>query len=760
MAAIIRPMTPERVQVVIIGGGVIGCAILYELARRGIVGLLVEAEPDLCEGTSKANSAILHTGFDAKPGTIEARMLRRAAELWPDRIDELGVPFLAVGAIMIARTEEEAGRLSTEIARNATVLGVPTHLLDRASVRELAPYLAEDVAAALSIPDEGVLDPFWLTRAFAEAAISIGAEARLNRAVVGLEVGDDGVRVRLSDDSVIAAAQVIDAAGLRADEVANLSGDRSFVISPRKGQFIVSEETFGVDRIVLPVPSALGKGMLVTPIVFGGLLLGPTAVDGTDKGDRATDPSEQERILTACRAMVPALAKVAPIRQFAGLRHVSSTGDFILRPSSTGDRLYVVAGIRSTGISTAPAVAEAVVDDVIARRGWNGAPPPRVLRAPAIELPEQPGEIVCLCRSIGRGEVEAACRHPTEPRTLDAIKRRSGATFGDCQGNLCALDVARIVAAERGIPISAVEKHDLGSWLWDVAVHESTSSDRLATPGRLNDAGPSELDSGPASASWEVVVIGGGAAGQAAATAATEVGRSVLIVERDDRSMSRLNQPMPARSACLGGSTVVGLASSASGWHVLAQSSTGSTEVIAPTVIVVTGAYVMPREHRPIAGPRPAGVMTSDLAWRILGAGLRPGRTIAVVGQERAVTALTSALEEAGARVLNLPNPPDELRGASRLEAVRVANRWIEADTLVLADRLLPQAFVLRGLGLVDGRPGSRVPVSRDGRLPLPGLWAAGCCVNPTFDHDRCTDDGRRVGVRAARSETARSASA
>ena len=191
--------------------------------------------------------------------------------------------------------------------------------------------------------------------------------------------------------------------------------------------------------------------MLVTPIVFGGLLLGPTAVDGTDKDDRSSDPVEGIRILAACQAMVPALAAAVPVRQFVGLRPVSSTRDFILRPSAISDRLFLAAGIRSTGISTSPAVAEAVVDEVVARRGWSAATPPRTLRPPSIDLPEAPGEIVCLCRSISRGEIEAACRQPTEPRTLDAIKRRSGATFGDCQGNLCGLDVARIVAAERGI---------------------------------------------------------------------------------------------------------------------------------------------------------------------------------------------------------------------------------------------------------------------------------------------------------------------
>ncbi|HZT10927.1 MAG TPA: FAD-dependent oxidoreductase, partial [Actinomycetota bacterium] len=534
---------------VVVGGGVIGCAVLREFARRGIPGILIEAEPDLGEGASKANSAILHTGFDSKPGTIESAMLRRAAILWPAVLDELGVPFLPLGALMLARTGDEALRLTSEIAANATLLGVSTELLDRTALRDLAPYVAEDVTAALSIPDEGVLDPFWLTRAYADAAIAGGAEVRLGQAVVGLEPSDETVTVRLADGSTIEAEQVVDAAGLRADDVASLAGDTSFAISPRKGQFLVSEEAFGVDRIILPIPGPRGKGMLITPIIFGGLLLGPTAVDATDKDDRSTDPLEGLRILAACEAVVPALAATLPVRQFTGLRPVSSTRDFILRSSTISDRLYLAAGIRSTGISTSPAVAEAVVDEVLVRRGWAPNAQPRALPPRSIELSDNPGEIVCLCRSISRGEVEAACRQPTEPRTLDAIKRRSGATFGDCQGNLCSLDIARIVAAERAVPVTAVEKHRRGSWLWEAGPDPAPPDGRRGPPPEMPE-------------STDIVVIGAGAAGRAAADAATEAGASVLGVDRR------------------AGATVVGLSpTETGGWTVLIQSASGSVEV-------------------------------------------------------------------------------------------------------------------------------------------------------------------------------------
>ncbi|MGH2379653.1 MAG: NAD(P)/FAD-dependent oxidoreductase, partial [Candidatus Limnocylindria bacterium] len=367
----------ERVQAVVVGGGVVGCAVLRELAQRGVDALLVESEPSICEGTSKANSAIVHTGFDAKPGTVEAQMLRRAADLWPAVTDELGVPFLDVGALMLARDADEVHRLREEVAANAATLEVETELIEGPALREVAPYVAEDVVAALLIPGEGVVDPFWLTRRFAEAGIAAGARLWTEARVMTLEVTTEAAALTLIDGRAIMADQVFNCAGLWADEVAGLAGDASFAITPRRGQFLVSEETFGVDHIVLPLPGRMGKGMLVTPIVFGGLLLGPTAEERDDKHDRSVDADARTAILDACAAMVPTVRQMAPIRQFAGLRPVSSTGDYILAPSAAGDRLQHVAGIRSTGISTSPAVAEHVVDAAARLRGWqrrSGAP--------------------------------------------------------------------------------------------------------------------------------------------------------------------------------------------------------------------------------------------------------------------------------------------------------------------------------------------------------------------------------------------------
>src|SRR5215207_9984488 len=497
------------VRALVIGGGVVGCAVLYELARHNIDALLIEAELDVGEGTSKANSAIVHTGFDAKPGTVEATLLRQAASLWPSVIEELAVPFLAVGALMLARNPVERDRLAGPVTTNAAAQGIQTELLLHDALLSVASYLADDTLAALSIPGEGIIDPFWLTRAYAEAAVGGGAELLLGRSVVGLDLTDDRVVAHLDDGTEIAAEQAFNCAGLASDTIARLGQDDSFRITPRKGQFLVSEETFGVDRIVLPLPGPGGKGMLVTPIIFGGVLLGPTAEDQEEKSDRSVSIDARAQILAACQSMVPSVGPMVTIRQFAGVRAVSSTGDYIVQPARGSDRLFHVAGIRSTGISASPAIAERVVDWAIKQRGW---PPSRgrAVGAPvAGSLSDEAGEVVCHC--------------PVGGTTLDALKRRCGVTFGDCQGNLCAVGTTEVAAAAWNRPVESVLKHRAGSWLF----------------ARMSgDAGPTTSWAGQSRPVMpehprNLVILGGGLAGIGTALAASRGGLRPLLVERN-----------------------------------------------------------------------------------------------------------------------------------------------------------------------------------------------------------------------------------
>jgi glycerol-3-phosphate dehydrogenase len=718
----------ERARVVVIGGGVVGCAIAHAFAERGLDGVVVlEAAADVGEGASKANSAILHTGFDAKAGTFEAGFLRRSNQLWPTLLEDLGVPYLPVGALMLARSHEDIDRLRTDIVPRATAMGVDTRWIDGRAVADEAPYVTADAIAALSIPGEGIVDPFWLTRAFAEAAIAGGVEVRRRARVTSLGMADDAVRVGLEDDTIIVADQVVDAAGLQGDDVAAMAGDRSFAIAPRAGQFLVSEEAFGVDRIVLPVPGPMGKGMLVTPIVFGGILLGPTAVDGTDKDDRSTDAARAAQILDACAALVPEVAGARPIRAFTGLRPAASTGDHIVRPTEASDRLWLACGIRSTGISASPAIAEAVADGVIAARGWRTTAPTVRPAPPPMAIEAEPGEVVCLCRGVDRGEIVAACARPLRPLTLDGVKRRGGATFGDCQGNLCGVAVAGILADALDVGIASVEKGRPASWLFAPLEETGQRGDRRSS-SRPDSTPGSPLDPPPNGDAWDLVVVGAGAAGSAAAAAARQAGLATLVVDRT------------------AGWTAIGLIAEDDAWSVEAQSADGPAVARTRAVLLASGGYVRPREQRSIAGQRPAGVMTADLVRAALAADVLPGHRAVVVGMTRTADVIASDLQAAGCVVVaRLRGDPAAIEGTARLTGVVVDGETIAADSLVFADAQVPMPFLLRGLGLVDGRPGTPAPVDADGRSPLPGLWAAGCCVYADIDHTGCAADGARV---------------
>jgi glycerol-3-phosphate dehydrogenase len=755
-----------RVGAVVIGGGVVGCAVLRELAIRGVDAVLLEAEPDIGLGSSKANSAILHSGYDAKPGTVEATLLRRSRDLWPELLDELGVPFLPVGALMVVRSEDERRRLVDEILPVATTHGVETEIIDSEALRDLAPYLADDVLAALSIPAEGIVDPFWLTRAFAESAMAAGARVRTSAPVTAIDVDGQRVVVTVEGGDRYEADQAFDCGGLFADAVAALAGDTSFSIRPRKGQFLVSETTFGVDRIVLPVPGPMGKGMLLTPIVFGGVLLGPTAEDIDDKTDRSTDRATRERIIDACASMVPDARRMAPIRQFAGVRAASSTGDYILRPSTAGDRLHIVAGIRSTGISASAVIAEAVVDDVAGRRGWDRDRRVASVSPPEPEWAAVAGAVICVCRSVAEAEVDTALRRPSPAATVDGLKRRCGVAFGDCQGNLCQMELVQRLAAARGVAPSAIVKDLRGSWIVAGAVALATA-DAWSPPA-----------SSAVNGAVDLAVIGGGAAGIGVVLAAVEAGQSVVVVDRGPRPGGALRslgeglrsaeegEALAAVEGAIRGrrihwlpaTTAIGLRGTDEGWVIEIQHRDGSAEITADRVVLATGAYVTPREHRAIDGPRPSGVMTADAAIGALDRGWLPARRPLVVGEGRTAAALAGRLTDGGADVQREPHPTiDAIRGHARLESIRIDGTWRDADALILADRLSPATFLLRGLGLVDEAPGVPAPTGPDGEL-APGLWAAGTCVTGDIDHTTSLEDGRRVGRAAAGAATSRGA--
>ena len=446
--------------VVVIGGGVVGCSILRELSRYQVSLALVERNPDVCEGTSKSNSAIVHTGFDAPPASLEARLLAQARDLWPTVIEELHIPYLQTGALMLALTPADLQALEDRIIPKAERNGVTLQRLTREEILENAPYVNPEILGGVLIEGEGVIDPFWTTRAYCESAVLNGATVLTGEGVSELRVEERGAWLRTSSGRELTADLVINAAGLWSDEIARLVGDTSFYIRPRKGQFVIVEEDHGVAQIILPVPNKISKGILATPIVFGGVMLGPTAEDVDEKSDLATTSEGLRVVREGVRKYVPGIADAESVRQFAGLRAVGSESDYIIRFSTAGRRLLHIAGIRSTGLSASPAIGRYVSELVSAELRLQ----PRADFQP--ELPEylaearsDEGEVVCLCRSITRGEILAALRSPLPPGSVDSLKRRTGAMLGDCQGNLCLPRILDLFQQELGRDPLTLPKH-------------------------------------------------------------------------------------------------------------------------------------------------------------------------------------------------------------------------------------------------------------------------------------------------------------
>ncbi|WP_144875221.1 NAD(P)/FAD-dependent oxidoreductase [Microbacterium sp. 1.5R] len=335
--------------VVVIGGGIVGSALLHTLAHRGVDAVLLEAESELGLAASGTNSGILHTGFDSTPGELETELILRAARIRPAILDALGVPVIACGAELVPHTEEDAETV-VALAAGAAANGVEVEI--------------RESDGALLVPGESVSDPVAFTAALAASAVATGARVELDARVSSLTPGDDGIEVETSDGRRFAAAAVVNAAGLHADDVARLIGDDSFEIYPRKGEFFVFRLPDGatLDRIILPVPTKRTKGVLVFPTLDGTVIAGPTAVDLDDKDDWTVRPEARDEILAKAVVQFPALEGLEPIASYAGLRPAGRGSNYVIGSSEKDARLINVAAIRSTGLTASLGIADYVAE--------------------------------------------------------------------------------------------------------------------------------------------------------------------------------------------------------------------------------------------------------------------------------------------------------------------------------------------------------------------------------------------------------------
>ena len=335
--------------VAVIGGGVVGAAVLYTLAHRGIEATLLEADDALAYGASGTNSGVLHTGFDSTPGELETSLILRAATLRDPALEALNIPVLRCGAELLPRTDTERATV-TALAENAQRNGVSVQLREN--------------DGALLVPGESVTDPVAYTVALADAAVRAGATVKTNAKVEAIDRDAHGLTLHLADGERLTCLVAVNCAGLHADTIARLVGDDSFEIYPRKGEFFVFELPAGatLDRILLPVPTPRTKGVLVFPTLDGKVVAGPTAVDQNDKNDWTVRPAAAREVLDKAVARFPALEGLDPVASYAGLRTAGRDANYLIGPSTACPRLVNVAAIRSTGLTASLGIGAHVAE--------------------------------------------------------------------------------------------------------------------------------------------------------------------------------------------------------------------------------------------------------------------------------------------------------------------------------------------------------------------------------------------------------------
>ena len=470
--------------VAIIGAGVIGSAIARELSRYQANICVIEREEDVCNGTSKANSAIIHAGFDAKPNSLKAKLNVRGNELMDALSKELDIPFKRNGSLVVCTKDQDRAGLD-ELLEKAAVNGVPgCRIVEREELVQMEPNVADDVTCALYAPTGGIVCPFHMTMAFAENACVNGVSFFLNTEVKHIAKSENGYAIRTlhtdsNEEEVFEAKVVINAAGVYADELNNMVSANKLHITARKGEYCLLDKDAGthVTHTIFQLPSKMGKGVLVSPTVHGNLLVGPTALDVEDK-EALNTTGEGLNSLAATSSMS---VKNVPMRQvitsFAGLRAHEDGNDFVIGEAADAKGFINAAGIESPGLSSAPAIGEMVAElvkemltlsekaDFIPTRKGILHPEELSLEERNELIKNQPayGNIICRCEMISEGEILDAIHRPLGARSLDAVKRRTRAGMGRCQAGFCSPRTMEILQRELKLSMFDITKNGVAS---------------------------------------------------------------------------------------------------------------------------------------------------------------------------------------------------------------------------------------------------------------------------------------------------------
>ena len=459
--------------VIIIGAGVTGCAVARYLSRYQGSALVLERAEDVCCGTSKANSAIIHAGFDAAHGSLMAKMNVQGNRMVPGLAKELDFPFRMNGSLVVCMSEEDMPRLQA-LYENGVKNGVEgLEIVDARRLHELEPNVSKNAVAALWAPTGGIVCPFNMTIALAENANANGVDFRFNTKVTGFTRGEEGWTVH-TEQGDFRTRYVVNAAGVYADVLHNMVSARKLHITPRRGDYCLLDRQVGgfVSHTVFQLPGKLGKGVLVSPTVHGNIIVGPTAIDIEDRDGTNTTAAGLEELIAKAGISVDNLPIRQTITSFAGLRAHEDHHEFVIGEAEDAPGFVDCAGIESPGLTSAPAIGLTVAEllreklglrekeDSIATR--KGLLDPKSLTWDAYQalIREKPayGQIICRCEQVTEGEIIDAIRRPLGARSLDGVKRRTRAGMGRCQAGFCSPRVMEILARELGVSQAEITK--------------------------------------------------------------------------------------------------------------------------------------------------------------------------------------------------------------------------------------------------------------------------------------------------------------
>ena len=457
---------------VVIGAGVVGGLVSRELTKYKLSVCIVEKESDVAMGATRANSAIVHAGFDAKEGTLKAKLNVKGSEMMEDVCRELGVKYKRNGSLVVGFNDEDRQMLLSLIERGVANGVKSLTLLERDELIELEPNIGESVTCALRAQTGAIVCPSELCMAGVGNAMDNGAELKLNFKVEKIEKAGGVYRVSSANETVEARI-VINCAGVFSDEIAALVGPSDFTVRPRRGEYMLLDKECGslVSHTIFRCPSKMGKGVLVSPTVDGNLLLGPTAEDIDDKNDTSTTPSGLAHLSALAGEQVKGISFGKVITSFTGLRATGSTGDFIINSPEKG--FINCAGVESPGLTSAPAIAEYVVEmlradgvELLVNEKFSGKRKPlHYFRELSIEekneiIKNDPeyAHVVCRCETVTAGEILEAIRTNPRPTSIDGIKRRTRASMGRCQGGFCTPYMVDLLAREMGVPVTEITK--------------------------------------------------------------------------------------------------------------------------------------------------------------------------------------------------------------------------------------------------------------------------------------------------------------